>query len=374
MDADWRALRTEFPALAHWTFLDTATFGQLPRRAVEAVVRHFAHRDELACSDFLDWFDDADRLRAMIGRLIGAGADDIAFVPNAATALALLVEKIPWRAGDRVVTLRDEFPNNLYRAAVLARRGVEVVEAGWPELLKALEAPARLVAVSTVNYTTGFRVPLDELAAAARSSGALLYVDGTQSVGALRFDIRQTRPDMLAVHGYKWLLCPNGAGFMYVAPRLRAWLEPTIVGWRSHREWRRVDALHHGPPEFKEGAEKYEGGMLNFPLLYAMEASVGLMLEVGPQAIEDRVLDLAGRARQALRRLGARLPADEAPHYESPVVAAKFEGREAGLLARALRDKRVLVSARHGFLRVSPHFYNDEEDIARLEEELRKLV
>ncbi|HXG34753.1 MAG TPA: aminotransferase class V-fold PLP-dependent enzyme [Bryobacteraceae bacterium] len=374
MDADWRALRAEFPALAHWTFLDTATFGQLPRRAVEAVVRHFAHRDELACSDFLDWFDDADRLRAMIGRLIGAGADDIAFVPNAATALALLVEKIPWRAGDRVVTLRDEFPNNLYRAAVLARRGVEVVEAGWPEMLKALEAPARLVVVSTVNYTSGFRVPLDELAAAARSSGALLYVDGTQSVGALRFDVREIRPDMLAVHGYKWLLCPNGAGFMYVAPRLRAWLEPTIVGWRSHREWRRVDALHHGPPEFKTGAEKYEGGMLSFPLLYALEASVGLMLEVGPQAIEERVLELARRVRDVLRRLGARLPADEAPHYESPVVAAKFEGREAGLLARALRDKRVLVSARHGFLRVSPHFYNDEDDIARLEEELRKLV
>jgi selenocysteine lyase/cysteine desulfurase len=374
MGADWRALRAEFPALARWTFLDTATFGQLPRRAVEAVARHFAHRDELACSDFLEWFDDADRLRAMIGRLIGAGADDIAFVPNAATALALLVEKIPWRAGDRVVTLRDEFPNNLYCAAVLARRGVEVVEAGWPELLKVLEAPARLLVVSTVNYTTGFRVPLAEVAAAARSAGALLYVDGTQSVGALRFDVQATRPDMLAVHGYKWLLCPNGAGFMYVAPQARIWLEPTVVGWRSHREWRRVDSLHHGPPEFKAAAEKYEGGMLSFPLLYAMEASVGLMLEIGPEAIENRVLELARRVREALRGMGARLPSDEAPHYDSPVVAAKFEGREAALLARALRDKRVLVSARHGFLRVSPHFYNDEEDIARLEEELRSLV
>jgi cysteine desulfurase/selenocysteine lyase len=374
MSADWQALRAEFPALAHWTFLDTATFGQLPRRAVQAVARHFTHRDELACSDFLDWFDDADRLRGMIGRLIGAGADDIAFVPNAATALGLLVEKIPWRAGDRVVTLRDEFPNNLYRAKVLARRGVEAVEARWPELLKALEAPARLVLVSTVNYTTGFRVPLGEVAAAARSCGALLYVDGTQSVGALRFDVRESQPDMLAVHGYKWLLCPNGAGFMYVAPKLRVWLEPAVVGWRSHREWRRVDALHHGPPEFRAGAEKYEGGMLSFPLLYAMEASVGLMLEVGPEAIENRVLELARRVREALRGLGARLPADEAPHFDSPVVAARFEAREAALLARALRDKRVLVSARHGFLRVSPHFYNDEEDIARLEEELRKLL
>lgn len=374
MAVDWRAIREEFPALSRWTFLDTATFGQLPRRAVEAVLRHFAHRDELACSDFLEWFEDADRLRGLLGRLIGAGPEDIAFVPNAATALGLLVEKISWRPGDRMVTLREEFPNNLYSAAVLARRGVEAVEAGWPELLEAVDGRTRLVVVSSVNYTTGFRVPLAEVAAAARSCGAWLYVDGTQSVGALRFNAQQIRPGMLAVHGYKWLLCPNGAGFMYVAPEVRARIEPAVVGWRSHRDWRRVDALHHGPPEFKPEAERYEGGMLSFPLLYAMEASVQLILEIGPERIEERVLHLAARVREALRRLGARLPADESPHFDSPVVAAKFAGRDAAALAAALKHQRVLVSARHGFLRVSPHFYNDEEDIARFERGLRGLM
>ncbi|MCS6953321.1 MAG: aminotransferase class V-fold PLP-dependent enzyme [Bryobacterales bacterium] len=374
MAVDWRHVRSEFPALTRWTFLDTATFGQLPRRAVEAVARHFAHRDELACSDFLAWFDDADRLRALLGRLVGANPEDIAFIPNAATALGLLVEKLPWRRGDRVVTLRDEFPNNLYAAAVLGRRGVEPLEAGWPELLGLVDARTRLVIVSSVNYVTGFRVPLAEVAAAARAAGALLYVDGTQSVGALRLDVRRCGVDMLAVHGYKWLLCPNGAGFMYVAPKLRAMLEPAVVGWRSHRDWRQVDALHHGAPEWKPDAERYEGGMLSFPLLYAMAASVGLMLEIGPEAIEERVLELAARVREALRGLGARLPADEAPHFDSPVIAAEFAGRDAPSLARALRHDRVLVSARHGFLRVSPHFYNDEADIARLEEGLRRLL
>ena len=74
---DWEKVRAEFPALANWTYLNTATFGQLPRRATEAVSRHFAHRDELACSDFLSWFDDADRLRGKIGQLFHAGADDV---------------------------------------------------------------------------------------------------------------------------------------------------------------------------------------------------------------------------------------------------------------------------------------------------------
>ncbi len=123
MSVDWAAVRIEFPALADWTYLNTATFGQLPRRATEAVAAHFAHRDELACQDFLSWFDDAWRLREKIGRLIHCTADDIAFVPNASTALGLLLSGIDWRPGDRVVTLAHEFPNNLYAPGVLRALG-----------------------------------------------------------------------------------------------------------------------------------------------------------------------------------------------------------------------------------------------------------
>ena len=97
MAADWQAIRAEFPALARWTFLNTAAYGQLPRRAVEAIDRHLARRDELACHDFLDWFDDADRIRGLIGRLIHAKAEDIAFIPSAAHALALLLGGLDWK-------------------------------------------------------------------------------------------------------------------------------------------------------------------------------------------------------------------------------------------------------------------------------------
>jgi selenocysteine lyase/cysteine desulfurase len=109
---------------------------------------------------------------------------------------------------------------------------------------------------------------------------------------------------MFAAHGYKWLLSPTGAGFMYVSPELRRWLEPNVIGWRSHRDWRSHENLHHGAPEFKPDAERYEGGMLGFPLIYAMAASVEMMLEIGRDAIEARVLDLADRTREILRRAG----------------------------------------------------------------------
>ncbi len=363
---DWDAVRREFPALAHWTYLNTATFGQLPRRATDAVARHFAHRDELACGDFLAWYDDADRIRAKIGRLINCTPEDIAFVPNASTALGLLLAGLAWQPGDCVLTLEHEFPNNLYAPGLLERFGVETTACPWNRFYDSVNARTRLAIVSSVNYNTGFAPPLAEMSDHLHARGILLFVDGTQSVGALRFDTGRVQPDLLAVHGYKWLLSPNGAGFFYVAPQLRERLQPNVVGWRSHRDWRNVDNLHHGVPELLSSAEKYEGGSVSFALLYAMEASLDLILEIGPDAIERRVLDLAAKAREMLLPLGATV-AD----CGSPIVAARFDGRDVSALARALKEQRVLVAARRGHLRVSPHLYNNEQDLEIFERALR---
>jgi selenocysteine lyase/cysteine desulfurase len=369
MTIDWTAIRAEFPALSQWTYLNSATFGQLPRRAAEAVAKHWAHRDELACTDFLDWYNDADRLRASIGRLIGAAADDIAFVPNAAAALGIVAGGLTYANGDNVVTLAEEFPNYLYLPALVERYGVEFREVPWERVFESIDARTRLVAISEVNYSNGFRPPLEELSRFLEGRGVTLFVDGTQSVGALRFDVTKSKPDALAVHGYKWLCSPTGAGFLYVAPQLRARLPPNAIGWRSHQTWRQVDNLHHGAPTLMNTAEKYEGGGLPFPLLYAMAASVDLMLEIGPEAIERRVLDLAGAARERLQNLGA-----EVHDTGSQIVAVKFPGQDPSRLARELKARRVLVAARHGYLRISPHFYNTFEDLEQLDQELRKIL
>ena len=342
MGNDWSLIRAEFPALAEWTYLNTATFGQVPRRAVAALNGHLARRDRYACSDFMQWFDDADRIRELAARLTGCTAADIAFVPNASSALSLLLGGLDWRAGDQIVTLAHEFPNHYYYPAHLSGAGVEFVETPWEGFWDALTPRTRVVALSEVNYSTGFRAPLDEIAPELRRRGILLYVDGTQSTGALRFDIARIQPDLFAVHGYKWMLSPNGAGFMYVSPALRQRLQPNVIGWRSHKDWRNPERLHHGVPEFREEAEKYEGGMITFAVLYAMGAVIEMMLDIGPGAIERRVLELAEGVRGILEGAGAILP-----EYRSPIVAA-----------------------RHDYLRVSPHFNNNEDDIARLERAL----
>jgi selenocysteine lyase/cysteine desulfurase len=376
MTIDWNAIRSEFPALAHWTYLNTATYGQIPRRSVDAIARHFADRDELACSNFLGWYDEAERLRTPIARLINASPADIAYIPNAATALGLVAGGIDWEPGDNVVTLTDEFPNQLYLPGLLQDRGVEFREAAWERVDNckrfhdSIDARTRLVAISEVNYATGFRAPIEEISAIAHSRGALVFVDGTQSTGALRFDAQTSRPDALAVHGYKWMCSPTGVGFLYVAPELRKVLPPNVIGWRSHRDWHNVDNLHHGLPVLKDSAERYEGGGLAFGLLHAMGATVEWMLEIGTEAIEQRVLELAASARKRLRSLGAEV----LDHGDSQIVAAKFPDHNPSRLASELKARRVLVAARHGCLRVSPHFYNNESDLDRLEEELRKIL
>jgi selenocysteine lyase/cysteine desulfurase len=366
---DWRAVRSEFPALEDWVFLNSATFGQLPRRTTQAVLDHFAHRDETACADFLSWFDDADRIRESIARLIHCRSADIAFVPNASSALGVMMSGIKWKTGDRIVTLKDEFPNNLYFPAQLSTHGVEFTEVPWEGFYEAVDERTRLVLISAVNYSTGLRPDLAAVSRHVHGRGGLLYIDGTQSVGALEFRVPEVQPDMLAVHGYKWLLSPNGAGFMYVSPELRRVIEPNVIGWRSDRRWRDVNQLHHGAPEFVEAAEKYEGGMLSFPSIYGMGASVDLMLSLGAEAIEARIMDLTGQCTRVLEEAGATIA-----YRDSPIIAARFDNRDAAEISAALKQRRILTAARHGNLRVSVHFYNDESDIQALRDALREIV
>ncbi len=380
MNVDWPKIRAEFPVLKEWVYLNSATFGPVPTCAVEAALGHFRRRDEQAILDFLDWFEDADRVRQKAAKLIGAAPDDIAFIPNAGAALGWLLPGIDWRRGDRILTLSHEFPNNLYYPLVLAQRGVEVIEAPLPEgrfstqdFLALVTARTKLVLVSSVNYSTGLRLPLAEIGAALSETRTLFCVDGTQSVGALTMDVEKIQADVMYLHGYKWMLCPTGIGFAYFHPSVREWLEPSIYSWRSHRDWRQVDHLHHGVPELPDAAMKYEGGIQNFSGIYAMEAVLDLIGEIGAADIEARVLDLAEKTRQVLRSRGGLLLSDRQPHYDSPIVSAQFPGVDMSKLAVELRRRKIAVAARKGNLRVSPHFFNNEADLEKLDEALKGL-
>ena len=360
---DFSSIRNQFPSLAHWTYLNTATYGQMPRAAAEAVSRHFARRAELACTDFLTWFVDMDKIRGLCARLINCQPDDIAFATSASNGLSWLTQGIDWRQGDEILTLDPEFPNQAYQVALEERHGVKYRAVPWPEFYNAVNDRTRLVVLSTVNYATGFRPPIEEISAFLRARrNILFYSDGTQSLGGLQYDVAAIRPSMFCVDAYKWMLSPNGAGFVYISPELRQTLLPTVIGWRTDKGWRNPNALNHGKPVFSGDAQGYEGGMIDFPSLYAMGAVIEMMIELGPAAIEQRVLELADTVREGLRQLGANVNTDH-----TPIVTARFEGHDSAAIAGALKQERIIVSARQGRLRVSPHFYNNSDDLALLQ-------
>jgi selenocysteine lyase/cysteine desulfurase len=345
---DWAAVREEFPALRNWTYLNTATLGLIPRRARAAVDAHFARRDELAHTDFYDWWDDMDHLRGLIAQMIHAphaNGDDIAFLPNASAALAIAKGAVDWKAGDELLTLEDEFPNQVYASAGL--QGVRLIETNVDQFWDRVTPRTRMVAISAVNYQTGLRAPWEAMIAPLRERGIFTYIDATQSFGALVNDVRGHQPDIYAVNCYKWACAPTGAAFACIHQDLRKVLKPSVIGWRSDQGWRDMENLRHGHPVFSDAAARFEGGMLPFPSLYALKASMEWMLHIGPAVIQQRVLELA----KACGGDGT-----------SPIVALTVEQDAPGIAAR-LREQRILVSARRGKLRISPHFYNNESDV-----------
>ncbi len=369
----WGAVRALFPALRNWAHLNTAAFGPMPSTAVRAMTEHFVERDETASIGFMRWFDRLDGIRGKIAQLIGAEASDIGFCPNAGTALSWFLRGIDWRSGDEVLALDHEFPNNLYAPLMLDGKGVRFRPVPAPhgrflpeQILDELGPRTRLVLISSVNYSNGLRAPLEHIAPELRRRGVLLCVDGTQSVGVLRHDLRVTPADFLVVHGYKWMLGPAGSGFFYAPPETRAWLAPTVVSWRSHRNWRDFERLHHGRPELCSEAAVYEGGVQAFSLLFALEASLDLILECGPEMVECRSLNLATECREVLGRHGAELAAPSCDACDSPIVTASFPRRDAIALRERLERHGVAVAARKGNLRVSLDFFNNREDLERL--------
>ena len=247
------------------------------------------------------------------------------------------------------------------------------MECDWHEFEANVNERTRLVALSTVNYTTGLRPDFARRVKELRKRGVVVYLDGTQSAGALEFDCTAVEPDFFAVYAYKWMISPNGASFIYVHPNMRKRLPPTVVGWRSDYDWRNVTNLHHGAPRFGETAEKYEPGMLPFACLYGMDASLRLIEEIGIARVEKRVLELADLLRTELTAMGAEFYESKGECLPSQIVTASLPGADSVTLAKKLAEQNINISARRAYLRISPHFYNNEDDVAVLLAAIRKL-
>jgi cysteine desulfurase/selenocysteine lyase len=369
--------RAEFPVLERQIYLNHAGVAPTSLRVAAAVhewmqdlVRHGVRHERA-------WEARVEHTRRLAARIIGAEPGEIAFVRNTSHGLGLVAEGLDWRPGDEVaVATAIEYPSNVYPWLHLKDRGVVVREIAArdggvtpEEVAAALTPRTRLVAVSSVQYASGYQTDLDAVGALCERAGALLCVDGIQSVGCVPVDVKRSRVHFLSADSHKWMLGISGLGFLYVARDVVPRLRPVLVGWRSTTgAWN----LHRAHFELRTDALKLEEGSQNYVGIYALAAALELLLEVGSAAIEARIRELLALLDDRLRALGC--DTGPAPEHRAGILTFRPPHGDPRALSLWLAERDVTLAVRRGCVRVSPHFYNQPEEMERLVQGVREFM
>ncbi len=367
---DWSAFRSRCPVTARWAFLDHAAVAPLPTPAVAAL---HAYVESLAGNGIVavkEWLDRIAAVRGLAARLINSPAvEDVYFIPNTTHGIGVIAEGFPWKPGDNVVLAAEEYPANQYPWMNLAHRGVEVRAVPSrgnrlhiDDLRAAMTDRTRVLTISSVEFASGFRNDLDSLGELCRERDVFFFVDAIQSLGVFPLDVQRTPIDALAADGHKWMLGPEGAGFGYIR---REWVErlhPIGVGAFSVARPFDFSTIDFN---LKPHAGRWEGGALNVSGVTAFGASLELLLDAGIGNIERRVLDLTDYLCDRALSLGWAVFSSRAAREKSGIVSLTHATLSAAEVQKRCRAAGVIVNNRAGRVRVSPHAYNTEAEIAR---------
>ena len=375
---DLDALRArEYPweARGDAIHFDHAAVGPLPQRTRDALEAYGIKRAEPHRLRDDDFFPVLDRARALVGELIGASAGEIALTTNTSWGVNLAAYSLPLGAGDIVLGSQGEFPANVYPWMSAARhRGftfelLPKADTGADEdaVLRRIETDPRVkcVALSWVSFWSGARIDLARIGTACRAKGIWFAIDAIQGLGPLALDLRTTPIDILSSGAQKWLCSPWGSGFAYVRSALVEQLEPPAAGWLSQASSGDFGRFLDYDPAWHNDARKFEVGTIPYQDIVGMNASLALLLEIGPEKIEAHVRSLADRLVQwAISTPGVRLFTPGAPERRAGIVA--FATRDIDGDSARLRDANVTHSVREGAIRLSPHFHNTIGEVERV--------
>ena len=353
-------------------YLNCAYMGPLPLRVSAAVAAGAASKASPWTYRPADFFAHIEAYRTRAARLMGGAVDDIALVPSVSYALAIAAKNLPLAAGQNIVVLGEQFPSNYYVwTAKAAAAGAEVrvarrdTDDDWTAaVLASIDADTAIVAVPHCHWADGRLVDLAQVGTACRAVGAALVLDLTQSLGALPFDAAAVQPDFAVAAGYKWQLSPYGTGMLYVAPRWQGG-EPIEQNWLNRSGSEDFARLIDYTDAYQPGARRFDfGECANPPLLMGACAALDLIDEWGVGNIAETLRVRNDAIAVAAGGLGlTAAPADKrAPHFLSLSFG---DAVPDGLLDR-LAAAQVFASVRGTSLRVTPHLYNDDADVAAL--------
>lgn len=368
---DFQSCQREFPIRARRFYLNNASIAPASTRVIAAIDRFLADVRDHGDAHYPAWCQHADEvIKAKIARLIGAERDEIAFVKNTTEGLTIVANGLDWRAGDNVLVPDIEYPSNVYCWLNLAGRGVTVrwIKSRHGRILvedvaALIDTRTRLVTLSAVQFSNGFRQDLARTAELCRARGVLLNLDAIQYVGALPLDLTRWPIDFLSAGGHKWLLGPIGTGLFYCRRSALELLRPPSIGY--HSVTKDADHLDY-ELTFRAGASRFEEALVNFPGLWGLEAAIDLILELGPPRIEEHVLGLTALLVDGLSAKGYVVLSSTRDSERSGIVAFRHPALPSEEVQRRLREAGVDVAVCVGAVRASPSVHNDADDIGAL--------
>ncbi|HEX9611915.1 MAG TPA: aminotransferase class V-fold PLP-dependent enzyme [Gemmatimonadales bacterium] len=378
----FRSLRAaEFPWTADTVYLNNASIGPIPERTRRAIDEFTAKRTAPHLLPDRDLQAVLQQAREIVAQLVNAESAEIALASNTSHGLNLAARALPLAAGDVVLVSDKEFPANVYPWLRLKKLGIDVELArttrqGWPDedhLVERLGDPrVRVLAVSFVQFSNGYRADLARLGAACRANGSYLVVDAIQGVGNSWLDVKDTPVDVLACGGQKWLLSPWGSGFVYVRKDLVPRLEPAVSGWMAFEGTEDFTRLTDYNPVFRSDARRFEMVTLPFQDFYGMLESVRMLLDLGIRDIAEYTRACHEPVLEWAEAKGVRVvsPRDDA-HRSAIVCIAPPKAADA---YHALKRARVVCSLREGAIRLAPHCYNTVEEMEKVVEVLDAVV
>lgn len=369
---DWASYRQRFPALSKVTYLNTAGGCAISLEAAAAGKQYFDEILEGGDTHWHRWIERTEGVRCSLATLLNASANEIAFMPTASLGMNLVAQMIA-RPGDAVVAAEKEFPSAtlpwLNCGADVSFLPLE--KDGSVDLSRAEKAigPNTIAFVAShVQYHTGYRYDLRGLRKFCDKHGLRLIVDATQSVGAYPIDVEREQIDALVFSGYKWTTAGYGVAALYVRQDLLDSEHLPVVGWRSSRT---PHDMVYDHLDVVRAAHALEAGHPPFPGIFALGASLSLIREIGMERIAERVSDLTDLLHKGLKARGYSIASPEGPDARSGITLVPVSDAKA--VSESLMQRKVFVSCFNGELRVSLHFYNNEDDIEIFLDNLRKL-
>jgi cysteine desulfurase / selenocysteine lyase len=372
MALSFEEFRRLMPVTERFVYFNHAGTGPLPSSTVKVLAEFCRRQSETGEVPYAEAEEVVEQARRSVAELLHLPPSHIAFTKNTSAGVQTAIGSLEWQAGDNVVLMKDDFPTVTYPFLLM----LPDIEKRWVTsedlvrdpgvLFRLVDGRTRCVAVSWVHFLTGRRFDVQAICRFCRERGVFTVIDAIQGIGVLDFDWSKVDSDIICSHGAKWLLSPQGSGFMAVRPESLARMKPYGLGWLS-AEWKEFNDIFSMKP-LKPDASRFEESTKGYLSIYGLNESVRLFLEAGLPAIAPRVRGLASRLRAGLESKGFEVVTPAEPGRSAGMVTCRKPGLCTASIHAWLKSGGMVCALRENLLRVAPHYYNTEEEVDRFVE------